>query len=169
MDDIIVRTSTEQIVRFMDAGRGGLAACSHIPVRNFRLFVAVKLPGDSPEVPRPEQFADCNRTKLLQDIRRQLARDPPPPCSPRPLRPEALLEGAAAVQPLPGRLPEQNFSAYDQILPLRKQIFNADTRIRDHGDHLQVGGTTSAAPRPRPSRPRSTCCRPTHSLAASGA
>ena len=29
--------------------------------------------------------------------------------------------------------------------------------------------TTSAAPRPRPSRPRSTPCRPTHSLAASGA
>ena len=53
VDDIIVRTSTEQIVRFMDAGRNGLAACSHIPVRNFRLFVAVKLPGDSPEVPQP--------------------------------------------------------------------------------------------------------------------
>ena len=107
VDDIMVRTSTEQIVRFMDAGRSGLAACSHIPVRNFRLFVAVKLPGDSPEVPRPEQFADRNRTKPLQDIRRQLAETLRAALlSPRPLRPEAPARvGPAAVQPLPGRLP----------------------------------------------------------------
>ena len=141
VDDIIVRTSTEQIVRFMDAGRNGLAACSHIPVRTFRLFVAVKLPGDSPEVPRPEQFADRNRTKPLQDIRRQLAETLRAALlSPRPLRPEALLEWARRLfNHYPDGYPEQNFSAYDQTLPLRKQILNADTRIRDQGDHLQVG------------------------------
>ena len=52
VDDIIVRTSTEQIVRFMDAGRSGLAACSHIPgAQTSPCSWRVKLPGDSPEVP----------------------------------------------------------------------------------------------------------------------
>ena len=70
--DIIVRTSTNQIVDFMEQGRRGLAACSNIPVRNFRLFVAVKLPGDMPEAPNPEDFIDRERAKPLPDIKRQI-------------------------------------------------------------------------------------------------
>ena len=70
MTDIIVRTSTDQIVDFMEQGRRGLAACSNIPVRNFRLLVAIKLPGESPGVPNAEEFIDREKVKPLQDIKR---------------------------------------------------------------------------------------------------
>jgi len=35
--------------------------------------------------------------------------------------------------------PEHNFTSYNDTIPLRKQILNADTVVREAGDHLQVG------------------------------
>ena len=141
MDDIIVRTSTDQIIGFMDQGRQGLAACSNIPVRNFRLFVAVKLPGDMPEVPDPKDFTDRNKAKPLQDIKRQVTETLKAALlSPRSMQPGDLLEWARRLfNHYPPGYPEDNFTAYNDTIPLRKQILNADTVIREQGDHLQVG------------------------------
>ena len=71
-NDPIVHANTDEVIRFLRQGRHGLAQCSNIPIRNFRLFVAVKMPGDSPELPRPEQFADNGKTAPLLDIKRQI-------------------------------------------------------------------------------------------------
>lgn len=141
MDDILVRTSTDQIVAFMEAGRQGIAACSHIPVRNFRLLVAVKLPGDTPETPNPKDFIDRNRVKPLQDIKRQIAETLKAALlSPRSMQPAGLLEWARRfLNHYPPGYPEHNLTAYNDTIPLRKQILNADTIVRENGDHLQVG------------------------------
>ena len=141
MDDIIVRTSTDLIVDFMKDGHQGLAACSNIPVRNFRLFVAVKLPGDTPDVPDPKDFIDRNKAKPLQDIKRQVTETLKAALlSPRSMQPGDLLEWTRRLfNHYPPGYPEHNFTAYNDTVPLRKQILNADTVIREQGDHLQVG------------------------------
>lgn len=139
--DIIVRTSTDQIVDFMEQGRRGLAACSNIPMRNFRLFVAVKLPGDMPEAPNPEDFIDRERAKPLQDIKRQITETLKAALlSPRTMQPGDLLEWARRLfNHYPTEYPEHNFTSYNDTIPLRKQILNADTVVREAGDHIQVG------------------------------
>jgi conjugal transfer ATP-binding protein TraC len=139
--DIIVRTSTDQIIDFMEQGRRGLAACSNIPVRNFRLFVAVKLPGDTLEAPNPEDFIDRERAKPLQDIKRQISETLKAALlSPRSMQPGDLLEWARRLfNHYPAEYPEYNFTSYNDTLPLRKQILNADTVVREAGDHIQVG------------------------------
>jgi conjugal transfer ATP-binding protein TraC len=141
VDDIIVRTSTDQIVGFMERGKKGLEACGNTPVRNFRLLVAVKLPGDSPELPSPRDLADRDKRKPLQDIRRQITETLRAALlSPRSLPPKDLLEWARRLfNHYPEGYPEWNFTAYDERIPLRKQIISADTVIREQGDHLQVG------------------------------
>jgi conjugal transfer ATP-binding protein TraC len=139
--DIIVRTSTDQIIDFMEQGRRGLAACSNIPVRNFRLFVAVKLPGDTPEAPNPEDFIDRERANPLQDIKRQITETLKAALlSPRTMQPGDLLEWARRLfNHYPTGYPEHNFTSYNDTIPLRKQILNADTVVREAGDHIQVG------------------------------
>ncbi len=141
LDDIIVRTSTDQIIDFMEQGRRGLATCSNIPVRNFRLFVAVKLPGDMPDAPNPEDFIDRERAKPLQDIKRQLTETLKAALlSPRSMQPGDLLEWARRLfNHYPAEYPEHNFTSYNDTVPLRKQILNADTIVKEKGDHLQVG------------------------------
>ena len=141
VEDIIVRTSTDQIVDFMEQGRRGLNACSNIPVRNFRLIVAVKLPGNMPEAPNPEDFIDREKAKPLQDIKRQISETLKAALlSPRSLQPGDLLEWVRRLfNHYPAGYPEHNFTAYNDTIPLRKQIFNADTVVREAGDHLQVG------------------------------
>lgn len=71
VDDIIARTSTDQIIDFMEQGRRGLAACSNIPVRNFRLFVAASYPAIClrRRIPRT---SSTGKAKPLQDIKRQI-------------------------------------------------------------------------------------------------
>ncbi|MBU0960019.1 MAG: hypothetical protein KKH60_00705 [Proteobacteria bacterium] len=48
-----------------------LEACSTIPVRNFLLFVTVKLPSDYPDLPDPEDFGEAGKTAPLFDIKWQ--------------------------------------------------------------------------------------------------
>ena len=43
LKDPIVQASTQKIIAFISKGRRGLGACADIPVRNFRLFVAVTI------------------------------------------------------------------------------------------------------------------------------
>lgn len=106
MTDIIVSTSTEQIIDFMEQGRQGLAACSNIPVRNFRLLVAIKLPGESPGVPNPEEFIDREKVKPLQDIKRQITETLKAALlSPRAMQPECSARmGTAVTEPLSYRV-----------------------------------------------------------------
>ena len=165
VDDIIVRTSTDQIIDFMEQGRRGLAACSNIPVRNFRLFVAVKLPGDMPEAPNPEDFIDRERAKPLQDIKRQISETLKAALlSPRTMQPGDLLEWARRLfNHYPAEYPEHNFTSYNDTIPLRKQILNADTVVREairgrarryHPTHFNAFETSSVFKKHPDSRKR---------------
>ena len=139
--DPIVLTNTDEVVRFLTRGKKGLAACSHIPVRRFRLFVAVKLPGNCPDLPDPGDFSDDSKTAPLLDIKRQINETLKAALLfPRHLKPEGLLEWLRRLlNHYPEGYPEQNFSAYSPDIPLRKQVINSDTVIREEQDHMRVG------------------------------
>jgi conjugal transfer ATP-binding protein TraC len=133
VDEVLVRTNTERIIDFLDQGRSGLEACGNIPVRNFRLFVAVKLPGDSQEIPSPADLAEHSKTKPLQDIKRQISETlKAAMLAPRSLPPGELLEWARRLFNHYSReYPDHNLNTYDEAVPLRKQIINAETIIKE--------------------------------------
>lgn len=139
--DPIIAANTERMVEFLSTGKKGLEACSNIPVRNFRLFVAVKIPGDSPGTPRPEDFGNRKKTNMLLDIKRQITESlRAAQLCPRHLLPGDLLEWLRRLlNNYPQNYPDCNINSYSPDIPLLKQIVNADTVIREQRDHMQVG------------------------------
>ena len=56
------------------------------------------------------------------------------------MQPEDLLEwNRRLINSYPKDYPEQNINAYNPDIPLRKQIINSDTVIREEQDHMQIG------------------------------
>ncbi|MHB8810644.1 MAG: TraC family protein [Desulfobulbaceae bacterium] len=140
-NDAIVLSSTQETVDFLARGKKGLEASSNIPVRRFRLLVAVKLPGNCPELPDPGDFTDSGKMAPFMDIRRQINETLKAALlCPRPMRPENLLEWLRRLlNHYPPGYPEGNFRAYSAGVPLRRQIINSDTVIREEGDHMRIG------------------------------
>jgi len=125
----LIDSNREATLRFFDEGRHGVKRCSEIPVRNFRLFVAAKFPAN-----------ECS-DKQIEDIKRQIAETlHAAKLQPKVLKPSELLEWCRRlINHYPDDYPECNFDAYDNELPIRKQIITSDTVIRDEGDHLLIG------------------------------
>lgn len=141
LKDPIVQASTQKIIAFISKGRRGLGACADIPVRNFRLFVAVTIPGHADDVPDPKDFANQEKTVSLQDMQRQITETlKAARLHPRNMPPERLIEWQRRLfNVYPDGYPEHNMGAYSDLVPLNKQIINADTQISKDGDCLQVG------------------------------
>ena len=137
----IVQSNNEAVVKFLRDGKKGLAACANIPVRNFRLFIAVKLPGDCPELPKPDEFSEEGKTAPLLDIKRQINETLKAALlHPRHMPPQDLLEWCRRLfNSYPADYPQQNFNQYSPDIPLRKQIINSDTVIREEKDHMRIG------------------------------
>jgi len=150
-DDPIVTNNVENIVNFLNDGRDGLAACADIPVRNFRLFFAVKIPGDAANMPKPEEFGMKGKMSHLENIQRQIGETlRGAKLFPRPMSPEQLLEWLRRLfNTYPDGYPEQNLGVYDDRRPLRVQIINADTAIKENSDSLQIGGKYLACITPK--------------------
>ena len=151
VDDPIVTNNVENIVNFLNDGRDGLAACADIPVRNFRLFFAVKIPGDAANMPKPEEFGEKGKMSHLENIQRQIGETlRGAKLFPRPMSPEQLLEWLRRLfNTYPDGYPEQNLGVYDDRRPLRVQIINADTAIKETSDSLQIGGKYFACITPK--------------------
>ena len=137
----IIVTNTERVTEFLLEGKKGLEACSFIPVRNFRLFVAVKVPGDAPGMPKPEELGDKKKIAPLQDIKRQINETlRAAQLYPRNLPPGSLMEWLRRLlNTYPKDYPEHNFNSYSPDIPILKQIINADTVIKEGSDYIQAG------------------------------
>ncbi|MBU1057615.1 MAG: TraC family protein [Proteobacteria bacterium] len=139
--DPIVLSNTDEVIEFLSKGKNGLKSCSNIPVRNFRLFVAVAMPGGSPDLPTVEEFTDTGKTATLLDIKRQMTETLKAALLyPRHLQPEDLLEWTRRLfNHYPDEYPEHNFNTYSPEIPIRKQIINSDTVIKEEKDHMHIG------------------------------
>ena len=139
--DSIVMSNTEEVIQFLTRGKKGLKACGNIPLRHFRLFVAVKLPAGSPGLPGPEDFDNADKTAPLLEIKRQINETLKAALLyPRHMRPANLLEWMRRLtNHYPDGYPEHNFNSYNPDIPIRKQIINSDTVIREERDHMRIG------------------------------
>ncbi len=123
----LVRTNTAGIISFFESGTEGMEQVSGIPIRNFRLFVSVKLPGDSKAV----------KGNGWLDIKKQLKETlAGANLHPRSMAPADLLEWARRF--FNSHHPE-SIRAYDETIPIRKQIINAETVIREKDQKMEVG------------------------------
>jgi conjugal transfer ATP-binding protein TraC len=127
----LVHANLEAVSSFVRGGIDGVSESAGIPIRNFRLFVAVKLPQKSRDA----------RDSVLKEIKRQIHETlAAVHLHPRNMGPEQLLEWCRRfLNRYPAGYPELNFSRYDEAMPIRKQIIMSDTVITDQGDLLKVG------------------------------
>ena len=112
------------------AGRQGLARMGGIPVRNFRLFVAIK---------SAESFRD-ERVKSIEEALSQAG------LAPTPCPPGILLDVLRRV--FNGEAP-RNATTYDSNRYLSNQIIGAETVVRHDGDHLRLGSRYAACLSPK--------------------
>ena len=127
----LVKANMEAVGSFVRQGVDGVQESAGIPIRNFRLFVAVKI---------PEKSRDA-KGNVLKDIKRQIEETlAAAQLFPRIMEPSQLLEWCRRFfNRYPDDYPDHNFNQYDESRPIRKQIINSDTVIRDEGDCLLVG------------------------------
>ena len=139
--DEIIATNTDKVVDFMIEGKTGLEGSSNIPVRNFRLYVALTIPANSQGMPKAEELGDKKKAAPLIEIKRQIHETLKAALlSPDHMGPENLLEWMRRlINSYPEGYPEHNFNGYSDQIPLRKQIITADTVIREERDHMVVG------------------------------
>src|ERR1700722_2982894 len=125
--------SQEAAARYSDhfsRGRRGLAQMQNIPVRNFRLFVAIK---------SRARLSD-ERGAMLSESLKQAG------LAPRPLPAEDLLAWLRRI--LNGR-DSSNIRAYDRNRFLRKQIVQAETTIEETRVGLKIGDRWAACLTPK--------------------
>ncbi len=142
--------STKEFAR---KGKNGINALADIPLRNFRVYVAVKVPRkktnkkhkneDGPHV-IGENFRQSlgENVSWFKDIKRQIQESlVGAGMHPVNFAPEYLLAWARRLfNSYPDDYPQQNFSKYDPTCPIKKQIINSDTDVVDHGNYLKIGG-----------------------------
>ena len=141
IDNQVIKANVEKVVGFLNEGREGLAACADIPIRNFRLLVAIKIPEDAPNIPKPEEFEEKGKMAFLENIQRQVTETlKGAKLWPHPMEPENLIEWLRRMfNTYTDGYPEHNLGLYNDCRPLRTQIINADTTIKETSEYLQVG------------------------------
>jgi len=128
--DEIVQKGATRYAEHLRQGRKGLPAMAGIPVRNFRLIVAIK---------SPEQFRD-DRIKSIEEFLGQAG------LAPSHMPPGQFLD--VMRRALNGESP-MNSDAYDDNVLIAKQIIQAETAIRVEGEHLRLGSRYAACLSPK--------------------
>lgn len=121
----IVQNTTEKFSRFLLNGVKGLNSLSGIPIRNFRLFVTVKMPLD--DIKRIS-IEDIHGT--VEEILRGAN------LYPQPLEPEGLLDW---MRRFLNDYPSENNGNYDDNVPIRKQAILSDSIVRKRLSTLEIG------------------------------
>lgn len=150
----LVNNYLEETAQFIARGKTGMAELSNIPLRNFRVFVAVKIPRQNTKkmngtAPNGAYLVDGRyehtfgeNLVFAKDVKRQIHETlAGAGMNPRNMSPEIFLEWARRLfNTYPEGYPEHNLANYDHGCPIRKQIINSDTIIRDEGEYLKIGG-----------------------------
>jgi conjugal transfer ATP-binding protein TraC len=139
--DRVVEENTARAKQFLEQSTKGMEKVGNIPLRNFRLFVALTIPGDAQGIPDPALFYEEKKLSPLKNIQSHVHKSlRTANLSPVHMGPKALLEWLRRLlNHYPEDYPDKNFGAYSDEFPLRKQIINGDTVIKDEGDHIVVG------------------------------
>jgi len=126
----IVQKGAVRYAEHLRQGTKGLSTMSGIPVRNFRLIVAIK---------SPEAFRD-DRIKSIEELLYQAG------LAPSHMPPAVFLDVMRRV--LNSDAP-MNADAYDENVSISKQIIQAETAIRVEREHLRLGKRYAACLSPK--------------------
>ncbi len=126
----VVQEGARRYADHLRAGRNGLAGMSGIPVRNFRLFVAIKSGTDLGD----------DRVAAIEEALKQAA------LAPRPLPPGDLL---AFLRWCFNKDVGANPKQYDQSRYLAKQVIGADEPVHKGKNYLRFGGRFAACITPK--------------------
>ncbi|MFY9270803.1 MAG: TraC family protein [Candidatus Manganitrophaceae bacterium] len=120
----IIEKTTAAVCQFFKEGTGGIKKLSGIPVRNFRLFVAVKIPRAVKNVNLQDMFG------MPDEILRGAG------LCPVPLPPDHFLDW---LRRLFNDRPSLNNHLFSDNIPLRKQIIFSETEIRKSTSSIKIG------------------------------
>ncbi len=126
-NDSITQEQANVYARFMEKGIKGIENIAGIPLRDFRLFVSLKVPLDKPET-RELNLEDLYNT--VTEILKGAG------LHPSPLDPGGLLDWTRRM--FNAHAPLRN-ADYDDQVPLAKQVIFAETAIKNHYDHMEIG------------------------------
>ncbi len=122
----IVRRAAEQFADFLEQGAHGMEIFQRMPIRNYRLFVALKFPDG-------DDGSRINRVDLYSTVKEILSGAG---LAPNDVTPGVLLDWMRRF--LNDRVSENN-DAYNEEVPIKRQVIFADTVIEKHMHHLKMG------------------------------
>jgi len=127
-DDKVLREASEHFASFFDEGVNGLDCFMRTPIRNFRLFVSIK-------IPRKEKGSrlKMNLVDAYNRIRETLNSAH---LYPRDLEPEGLIDWLRKIF---NDRPSRNNRRYDDAVPIKDQVILSGTVIESHLDHIKIG------------------------------
>ena len=119
----VIQAATESVHEFIsDGAENGIENFQKIPVRNFRLFVALKLPSHK------EVNVSDIRDTVYEVLKGAYL-------YPRPVAPSELIY--LMMRLLNDHPPAQ--TQYDDSIPIRKQIILSETPIKTRWDRMEIG------------------------------
>jgi conjugal transfer ATP-binding protein TraC len=121
----IVHEASEKYAAFFEKGVDGMDIFLKTPLRNFRLFVTVKIPEDQ----ETKIHAKDLSSSILEILRGA-------DLYPRPLSPRRLLDWMRRHF---NDDPSMNSDAYDEEIPVRRQVIFSETVIDKSMDRMKVG------------------------------
>ena len=140
----LCRRSIDNYIKYLQDGtKYGLEKCQDIPVRNFRLYVTVKLKNKDVGLEWEKIHTVKDLDKVLNDSKLLGTRDSileilkGAKLSPRPMDPENLVRTLARI------FNDDDFDdvqrMYNPEIPINKQVIMADTLIKKHAKYLDIG------------------------------
>jgi len=122
----LIEETSKRFCHFYREGKAGLGQLSGIPVRNFRLLVSLKIPLRKDATTKAHDlYTTVN--EVLSGAR----------LYPVPLRPPEFLDW---LRRLLNESPSLKNDAYDDALPISRQIIRAETEVTKSPLKLQAGG-----------------------------
>lgn len=125
--DDLARKVVEKYTDHLEKGKDGLESTAGIPVRDFRLFITIKIPAVGKDL-KSLSLTDTYNT--IQEILTAAS------LNPSPLEPEALVD---LMRKLLNDAVSDNRGVYDDDVEIKKQIIFADTVIRKDLSSMRVG------------------------------
>ena len=135
-DNAVVREATEALSQYFSEGKNGLDSVAGIPLRIFRLFVAVKVPTEQKSKSK-EKYSLKDIYSNIEEVLRG-AQLFPQPCPPYPTEYSVgLIDWLRKLfndREFPG-----NRVPYDETVPISKQIILAETDIEKNFSEIKIG------------------------------
>ncbi len=133
--DELTKMASEKYIDFLKECTKGRAQLAHIPLRNFRLIVTIKFPGDAKAINLPEMHS------LVHEVLNGLG------LGPECMEPGQFLDWArrlfnddvSTLSTVGEKGRRYGSESYNDTMPLSRQVIRSETDIEVDFSHLRIG------------------------------